>query len=178
MVRRRWTPAPSTTGSGGTTWSTGRDDWLMLCLPALEMRRHLEAFQAYAPGARTATEASCRLPGGLDPATSERPSLINTVPMSRRAGWRRAMAVWRAVSARARWERTTSSTIFSNAYQLTSMTLLRGGHRCPRAFHLPFPNRWVVVRARAFSSGVSNIGHFQPAAARSGSGAWAIPVTH
>src|SRR5262249_33336705 len=126
----------------------------------LEMRRHVEALQAYAPGARTATEASCRLPGGLDPATSERPSLINTVPMSRRAGWRRAMAVWRAVSARARWERTASSTIFPNAYQLTSMTLLRAGLRCPRACHLPCADRWVVVRGRGFSSGVSNIGHF------------------
>src|SRR5262249_33629593 len=160
MVRRRWTPAPSTTGWGGTTWSTGRDDWLMLCLPALEMRRHLEALQAYAPGARTATEASCRLPGGLDPATSERPSLINTVPMSRRAGWRRAMAVWRAVSARARWERAASSTIFPHAYQLTSITLLLGCLRGARDYRRRFPDRWVVVRCRGSASGVSHIGHF------------------
>src|SRR3989442_11508914 len=30
MLRRRGTPAPSTTGSGVTTWATGRDDWFML----------------------------------------------------------------------------------------------------------------------------------------------------
>src|SRR5262245_10348890 len=55
MLRRRWTPAPSTTGSGVTTWATGRDEWLMRYLPALGMRRRPEALQAYAPGARAAT---------------------------------------------------------------------------------------------------------------------------
>src|SRR5262245_15136330 len=149
MLRRRWTPAPSTTGSGVTTWVIGRDDWLMRYLPALGMPRRPEALQAYAPGARTAMEASCRLPVELDPATSARPSLISTVPMSRRIGQRRAMAMWRAIAASARWERSASSTILSNAYQLTSMTLLRGGI----VAYLPFPDRWLVVRGRGFLCG-------------------------
>src|SRR5262250_972036 len=58
MLRRRWTPAPSTTGSGVTTWETGREDWLMLCLPILEMRMRLRPIQAYARAAGRATVGS------------------------------------------------------------------------------------------------------------------------
>src|SRR5574341_766504 len=51
MLRRRWTPAPSITGSGVTTCAIGRDDRLMLCLlPPLQMQMPLCAIQAYAPG--------------------------------------------------------------------------------------------------------------------------------
>src|SRR5215207_3587692 len=47
MLRRRWTPAPSTTGSGVITWATGRDDVVMFlrcrhgrrgCGPDLQVR--------------------------------------------------------------------------------------------------------------------------------------------